>query len=127
MADPSRLSGLRILVVEDVFLTADELAMELSNWGCEVIGPEGYVDDALKRIGEAPVDGALLDVNLHDQPCFEIALALASRRVPFIFLTGYDRDTAFPHEFQSSPRLTKPVSYRQLRQTMEQRFIPEAP
>ncbi|MGN6549390.1 MAG: response regulator [Pararhizobium sp.] len=125
--DPRPFSGLRILVVEDAYLTAEELAGELGDWGCEVIGPEGYVDAALALVERTEIDGALLDVNLHDEPCFDIASALASRHVPFIFLTGYDQDSAFPPEFRKSPRMAKPANLRELRRMIERHFVHQTP
>jgi len=120
--DSAPLSGFRILVVEDAFLPAEDLARELSDLGCMVLGPEGYVETALKRIEGAELDGALLDVNLHDKPCFEIASALSSRHIPFIFLTGYDQDEVFPAEFRASPRLGKPIDYRKMQRMISEHF-----
>lgn len=125
--DPRTLSGLRILVVEDAYLTAEDLARELADWGCEVIGPEGYVDAALERVERTEIDGALLDVNLHDEPCFDIATALTSRHVPFIFLTGYDQDSAFPAEFRTSPRMAKPANFPELFRMIKRHFAHPAP
>ncbi len=124
--DASRLSGLRILVVEDMFLVAEDLADQLAGWGCEVIGPLSRVEAALKCIEEKGLDGALLDVNLDGETSFPIAAALAARQVPFIFLTGYDRETAFPAEFRPAPKLAKPVIPNALVQMMECHFSPPA-
>lgn len=120
--DPSSLTGLRILVVEDMYLIADELADQLSGWGCQVIGPEGRVKGALERIDGVELDGALLDINLDGEKSFEIASVLASRDVPFIFLTGYDRDTALPDEFRSAPKLAKPISAHVLAREIGRHF-----
>ena len=113
-ADGSPLSGLRVLVVEDMFLIADEIARQLEAWGCRVVGPDGHIEDALDRIDGTELDGALLDVNLHGEPGFAIAARLTERHVPFIFLTGFDLPAAFSSEFQSSPKLTKPVAAHSL-------------
>lgn len=119
---PKTLSGLRVLVVEDVFLIAEDLADQLASWGCKVVGPDGRVAGALQKIAEDALDGALLDVNLKDETSFPIATALAARGIPFIFLTGYDGKTVFPEEFRASPKLSKPVISEQLARAMEQHF-----
>ncbi|WFP61585.1 MULTISPECIES: response regulator [unclassified Mesorhizobium] len=108
------LSGLRILVVEDTFLVALDLSDELTDAGCDVVGPAPSVQEALEQIDGVELDGAVLDVNLHGERSFPIAEHLAARDVPFVFLTGYDSATIFPDRFQDSPRLSKPVESRLL-------------
>ncbi|AEH90886.1 MULTISPECIES: response regulator [Mesorhizobium] len=103
------LSGLRVLVVEDAFLLALDLSDELKTAGCDVVGPAPSVQQALEQIDGVKLDGAVLDVNLHGERSFPIAEHLATRGVPFVFLTGYDSATVFPDQFQDSPRLSKPV------------------
>jgi CheY-like chemotaxis protein len=122
-ADAESLSGLRVLVVEDMFLIAEDIARQLADWGCHVVGPDGHVSEALERIEASELDGALLDVNLHGESSFGVATALAARHVPFIFMTGYDGQTAFPSEFQSSPKLAKPVSVGNLAVMMGRHFV----
>jgi two-component SAPR family response regulator len=122
VVDASPLAGLRILIVEDMFLVADDLAEQLNGWSCHVVGPEARVKDALARIAESELDGALLDVNLGKEWSFDIAVELASRNVPFIFLTGYDRDTVFPGDLHSRPKLSKPVDSDALAKMIEQHF-----
>jgi CheY-like chemotaxis protein len=122
-AEGSPLAGLRVLVVEDMFLIAEDIADQLSGWGCEVVGPDGHVKGALQRIAESRIDGALLDVNLDGETSFEIAAVLSSKNVPFIFLTGYDRDTFFPDELQSAPKLSKPVVGEALQAMIRQHFL----
>jgi len=122
-AEGSPLAGLRVLVVEDMFLIAEDLADQLTGWGCEVIGPDGHVKGALQHIADSKIDGALLDVNLDGETSFEIAAILSSQNVPFIFLTGYDRDAIFPAEFQSAPKLSKPLVSEALQAMMRQHFL----
>jgi CheY-like chemotaxis protein len=120
------LHGLRILVVEDVFLLADELSELLERFGCEVIGPAGQLEDGLRRATAESLDGALLDVNLSNtKTSFPIARELAGRGIPFIFLSGYDLDPTFPPEFRAAPRLAKPVDERGLAQAMAEAFLAE--
>ena len=55
----------RVLVVEDEFMLADELEMELLDAGALVLGPAGTIEDALDLIRSGQeIDGAILDVSL---------------------------------------------------------------
>lgn len=114
--------GLRVLIVEDMFLVAEELSYNVQEWGCEVIGPAAGVDEALKLVDSERLDGALLDVNLGNERCFPIAEALENNGVPFVFLTGYDMSSAFPPEFENVPRLPKPVDLQLLARTIDDCF-----
>ncbi|CDX46204.1 Response regulator receiver protein [Mesorhizobium sp. ORS 3359] len=105
------MSGLNVLVVEDVFMLAQDLADQLTGAGCTVVGPAPTVQQALDQIDGIALDGAVLDVNLRGERSFPLAEHLAHDGVPFIFLTGYDSVTVFPERFRDSPKLTKPVDY----------------
>ena len=123
--DLERLQGLRILIVEDVFLIADELNDLLTAIGCVVVGPSPSLTDGLKTATAEALDGALLDVNLaKEQTSFPIAEVLTARGVPFLFLSGYDVHDNFPAEFQNAPCLPKPVEVRQLTREMARTFVP---
>jgi len=109
-APRGELGGLRILVVEDNFLVAENLRELLSERGCDVIGPAPRVEVALGLLAaNSRVDGAMLDINLGGENCFPVAAALQERAVPFLFLTGYDQGMVIPAEFSQAPRLSKPV------------------
>lgn len=107
------LAGRRVLIVEDRYLIAAEMADEVARLGGEVIGPTGSVATA-SELAAAPVDIALLDVNLDGEWVFPLAEVLARKGVPMIFLTGYD-DDSMPEAWRDHPRLRKPVSGRSLR------------
>lgn len=108
------LSGLRVLVVEDMLLVAEDISQELGSCGCDVVGPAGGLEEGLGLARDEPLDGAVLDVNLGGEYCFPIAAMLRSREVPFVFLTGYSEAGAFPPEFHGTPRITKPFDSAEL-------------
>ncbi|BCM17921.1 hypothetical protein MJ8_16870 [Mesorhizobium sp. J8] len=110
----SLLSGLNVLVVEDVFMLAQDLADQLTGAGCAVVGPAPTIQQALDNIDGIALDGAVLDVNLRGERSFPLADHLARGGVPFVFLTGYDSVTVFPDRFRDTPKLTKPVDYEAL-------------
>src|SRR5690606_30693083 len=82
----------RVLVVEDEPLVAMDIAMVLSEAGCEVIGPAASLDEARSLIAAGAVDAALLDANLGGYPVDDLAAELKHNSTPFAFLTGYGRE-----------------------------------
>lgn len=108
-SETNDLSGRHLLVVEDEYFLADDLASRFRTWGAEVVGPAASVEDARALLdGGRPVDGAVLDINLQGDKVFPIADLLAERDVPFVFTTGYDA-SAIPERFGHVPRCEKPV------------------
>ena len=101
------LSGIRILIMEDDYYLAADAETALSSAGANVIGPCGNEEDGLALAGRAEIDCALLDVNLGPGPSFKIAHIMRERGIPFLFVTGYDRE-AIPTEFFDVQRLQKP-------------------
>jgi DNA-binding response OmpR family regulator len=99
---------LRILVVEDEWLIAEDIAAYLRASGHQVIGPAPSVAAALRLIGENPVDVALLDVQLHGETSLAIAEELKTRHIPFACLTGFGpRDV--PSAFANFKFVRKPA------------------
>ena len=99
----------RILVVEDEFLIALDIAGALEQGGLVVIGPLASVRDALAALEREQVDGALLDANLGGDPVGRVADALIARRVPFAFVSGYGREQ-LPAQHQRAPLIGKPFT-----------------
>jgi CheY-like chemotaxis protein len=104
----SGLSGCCILVVEDEYFLADDLARALEAFGAEIVGPVGEVTDAVAALDAGtPVHGAVLDINLRGEMVYAVASALQARNIPFVFATGY-AGASIPAEFQQVPRWEKP-------------------
>jgi CheY-like chemotaxis protein len=112
------LEGLRILVVEDEYLIADDVRDVLADAGATVLGPVPNVAAAASLVAtEARLDAALLDINLGGSMVFDLADDLKDRAVPFVFATGYD-SSAIPDRFADVPRLEKPVKGRSIVATL---------
>lgn len=112
------LEGKRILLVEDEFFIVQDLARAFSAAGAVVLGPCASVADALRLIAATPdLDGAVLDINLQGEMVYPVADALAARGVPFIFATGYDRET-IPARFNRDQRCEKPVKPERVAQAL---------
>jgi len=109
----SRLAGRRILLVEDELLIAMTVEVVLRDEGCAIVGPIARVGPALKAAREETLDAAILDVNLAGERIHPIAQALAERKIPFVFTTGYDR-SMLPAKHTNRPTLAKPYRPAQL-------------
>ena len=79
MTERSALESGRILIAEDNPFVAFELGQYLMDSGCQVVGPAGTVDDALRLAKEEMLDGALLDLNLRDRSALPVARELMAR------------------------------------------------
>jgi CheY-like chemotaxis protein len=94
-------------------LIALDIAAGLEQAGAEVVASTGSASEALDLVEREILDAALLDGNLHGSPVDEIAAALARRNVPFLFVTGYGRES-LPQAFRNVGVLSKPFSPQQL-------------
>lgn len=101
------LTGLKILLVEDEAMIAMLVEDMLTDSGATVVGPAGGVKAALEAISSEQIDGALLDVNLGGEQSFDVADALARRRIPFVFVTGYGGQ-GVRERYPDAPTLQKP-------------------
>ena len=107
------LARKRILVVEDDYLVAMDIARALERAGAEVVGPAPAVEAALDALEQTMPDGAILDINLGGEMAFPVADALMARGVPFIFATGYDAQV-IPVRFTHVKRCEKPMASEQI-------------
>ncbi|PVX31424.1 response regulator [Sphingomonas pokkalii] len=107
------LSGLRVLVVEDEYFIAMDVARAITDAGAQVVGPVPQLDQGLALADGEHLDAAVLDVHLEGGFSYAIAESLTRRSVPYLLLTGYDT-WALPEQFRDVPRLTKPIQLRTL-------------
>jgi DNA-binding response OmpR family regulator len=121
MGQPSPLGGKKVLIVEDDFLIAQDQGALLRTAGCFVCGMVGTSSAALKFLGNERPDGVLLDVNLRDRDASPVARALASRGVPFMLVTAYER-LQLPAALRGWPCLSKPYSAESLVAMAERTF-----
>jgi CheY-like chemotaxis protein len=117
------MHGRRILIAEDSYLVAAELADLMVEHGAVVLGPVGSIEAALEILREQPVDGGLLDVLLSDGNCTAVAAALHELDVPFVVVTGYSRST-LPPGLQHAPYLGKPTTTEDLLEVCRRTFRP---
>lgn len=116
------LRGRKILVVEDEYVIADEIACALRAVGAEVVGPTATVAEALPlATGGEGLHGAVLDVNLGGERVWPVADVLLARGVPVVLATGYDRE-AIPPPYLRLPRREKPVTIADLTGALVERM-----
>lgn len=104
----------RFLVVEDEYLIRMMLEDMLSELGYIVAAAVGTIAEASQIARDGDFDAAILDVNLDGKEIFPVAEILASRGLPFIFVTGYG-ETSLPETFYDRPALQKPFQTEKLR------------
>lgn len=108
------LSNRSILVVEDEYFLADDIARAFQRAGAEVVGPVPDRDEALSLLSaRQAIDGAVLDINLQGEMIFPVADALQARGIPFVFATGYD-SSSIPGRYEHVPRWEKPFDVQSL-------------
>jgi len=105
----SDLVGRRVLVVEDDYDQAREMALAIEKHGGEVVGPYPDVEAAFLALQRAEVDAAVLDVRLAAEDVYPLADLLRERAIPFFFVTGFDRDV-LPKRFRKEQMIRKPVA-----------------
>src|SRR5436190_24133023 len=106
-----------ILVVEDNFLTATEICDTVRDHGFAA-SAVGRLNHGLEFLAERHVDGAIVDIRLADTYSYPLCAELERRRVPYCFLTGYDR-SIIPFDFRHTPVLSKPYDAAQLKSALD--------
>lgn len=98
--------SVRILICEDDPLIALDLQAIVEGDGHEVIGVCDSTVGASALLS-APVDFALLDIDLRDGKSFGVAQALEARGVPFAFVSAARR-SELPEGLRDAPFVGKP-------------------
>jgi CheY-like chemotaxis protein len=117
---PQRQSRPVVLIAEDEYVIAAELASWIENSCLSPLGPVASVQagrDLLDKVDRPAA--AILDIQLRGEKVFPLAQMLQTRGVPFIFMTGYDR-CILPAEFSDLPLVSKPTSERQVLSVLHQ-------
>ena len=97
-----------VLIVEDEFLIADELARTFEQAGGSVIGYAASATKAREIVERTSnLTLAVLDVCLADGFTFELADLLRSRGVTLVFYTATEPQT-FPARFRNETVIQKP-------------------
>lgn len=115
------LSHMRLLIVEDEYLVAMELADALEDLGADIAGVTGRLSEALEA-ADAVIDGALVDVQLGGDTSTALVEKLKAAGIPLILMTGYD-SSVLPESMHQCPRIPKPFAPEQLERMTRKVFV----
>lgn len=123
MKTPEQKNGIRILIIEDEALIADEIQSSLELLGYVVVGRVMNGDRALDTIAHTRPDLILLDIHIRGSRD-GIALAQVIRdtyRLPFLFLTAYADQATWERAKRTTPYgyILKPFNEGTLRVNLE--------
>jgi len=108
------LAGTNVLIVEDNFVVANALKYLIDGYGGSVSAMVPTLERAYEALAAAPVDIAVLDINLNGTSVVPLAEHLRAKGVPFVFLTGYGDAALLPEHLRGQPRFDKPVEAERL-------------
>lgn len=114
MVEARRSNGAlpHILIVEDEFFVAMDLAEILEDAGFAVLGPVASVAQALELLRHEKPDAAILDVVLRGgERVTPVARVLAAMHVPFVLASAQDREHLAQEEvLTEAVNLGKPIT-----------------
>lgn len=99
--------GRRVLIAEDDYFVATELANEFRAANAQVLGPCASLAEATRLAQSSQM--AVLDVDLKGQMVFPLADQMMRDGVPFVFYTGYDQPL-LPSRFADIVCINKPTA-----------------
>ena len=105
----SALKGAKVLILEDEYFLADDLARALRDAGAQPVGPVNSVQQAEDLVARETPDAAILDLNLRGEMASGFVERLAASNVRCLIVSGYASDS-FPDIGSGVPRMEKPVS-----------------
>jgi DNA-binding NarL/FixJ family response regulator len=109
-AEPFRsLAGKRVLIVEDEYLIADDLAHYLRQRGATIVGPVATIEQARTLASTAMIDCAIVDLDLRGEAPYELLDHLQLEGLPALIVSGYDV-ADIPPRFRDLPYIQKPAS-----------------
>ena len=82
-----------------------------------MLGPYARLADGIAAAKTERFDGALLDFNLAGELAEPLADFLIAHGVPFVFLTGYQRDS-IDRRYANVPLLQKPIEPESLERVL---------
>jgi CheY-like chemotaxis protein len=124
MENTRTLAGYRFLIVEDEALQACQLADMLTDMGGTVTKTVYAYEQARNAIDEANFDCVILDINLGGTLSFPLIDIMRERSIPFVVCTAYAEAVEVSPGAAGAPRLDKPVTAIELRDTLSQLLNP---
>ncbi|WP_349644154.1 response regulator [Rhodopseudomonas sp. WA056] len=117
-----------VLIVEDEFLIAMDLARMIEGDGWTVIGPVPSVQQALRLLEDGLPTVAMLDVNLGGEVVTPVAEKLRAHNIPFAIASAYDKPENVGGAILAGvPNVGKPTNERRLLEALRLLTGSEAP
>lgn len=110
----------KILVVEDEFIVAFDLAETVKDEGFALQGPFATVESARKCIAGDRPDCALLDVQLAGGEVYELADQLTRDGIPVVFHSGHAKSRDLVERYPGAAALEKPCPPAELIATLRE-------
>jgi PAS domain S-box-containing protein len=120
------LAGGSIMLVEDEAIVALAVNDALTDMGFSVVGPFSRISDAYRALRDNQVDAAILDINLAGETVYSLAEMLTSRKIPFVFATGYGAES-IEARFEHIAVLQKPIEKEMLTRVFVRPDMAQAP
>lgn len=109
---PEATKKVCVLLAEDEMMLAMMLEDRLEHFGYQVL-KAARLTACLALADSAPIDLAILDINLAGETIFPVAEVLQRRGIPFVFSSGYGED-GLPATWKGEKVLQKPYDTKQL-------------
>jgi DNA-binding NtrC family response regulator len=114
------------LIVEDQVLIALSIEAYMEDAGYDAIGPFTSGSAALEWLRNHTPQAAILDYNLKDGDCTDLAHELQERGVPFMIYSGHRHSPDIPPEFKDVPWLEKPCSREDILKALQSLVQPHS-
>ena len=108
---------MRVLVVEDEAFIGMTIEDVLLDFGYSVVGPIENLEAAIFLAATEKIDVAVVDINISGQVADAVADKLIERRIPFLFVSGYEKMRGA--RYASIPFLRKPFTPDDLHDAVE--------
>jgi DNA-binding NarL/FixJ family response regulator len=90
--DTAPIAGMRVLLIEDMWIIAQSYRALLETLGVDVRGPTATVAAARHLIETEAIDAAIVDMNLRGEMADALLVTLKERGIPAVIVTGHDVD-----------------------------------
>lgn len=118
MRNPQFIDRPCVLIAGESAIVSMAISEDLEAQGYRVVGPYYRCSDAMNWLANQTPDIAIIDVQLPDGSCAELAATLSERGTPFVVHTAWGCRNR-PSEFRDAPCIDQPNSSKTLIATMK--------